>query len=54
MCMSALSPVFSLNQILFPVGGCPWQLSGYRKLGRAFSDILAVTSGWDGKLWAAK
>lgn len=41
MCMSALSRMFSLNQILFPEGGCPWQLSGYRKLGRGSSDISA-------------
>lgn len=39
MCMSALSQMFSLNQMLFPWGGCPWPLSGYRKLGRGSSDI---------------
>lgn len=54
MCMSAVSRMFSLNQIFFPEGGGPWQLSGYMKLGPGFSDISAVLSGWDGKLWAAK
>lgn len=39
--MSALSQMFSLNHMLFLWGGCPWQLSGYAKLGRGSSDISA-------------
>lgn len=41
MCMSALSRMCSLNQILFPEGDGPGQLLGYVKWGRGFSDILA-------------
>lgn len=54
MCMSALSRMFSLKQILFPEGGGPWKQSGYVRLGGGSSDISAILSGWGGELWAAE
>lgn len=44
--MSALSRMFSPNQILFPEGGGPWKRSGYVRLGGGSCDISAVLSGW--------
>lgn len=46
MCTSAPTlNVFPEPNLPFPEAGCPWQPSGYMKLGWGFSDISAVTSG---------